>query len=251
MPFAKSGKYNIHYQIIGQGKPLVLYHWSLTTLTSWYELGYVDQLKSKYKLILPDALGHGKSDTPYGLEHYTLKQRVYDLVAVLNSAYIESCDFYGFSMGGWVGFGLPIYAPEKFNSIMIGAAHPFDSSMQPIRDLIVSGIENGMETFINDFESFFGKQTENQKEKIRQFDLKALLDVAQDRENLESHFPAMSGSKIFLLVGENDLAFDSMKRCHQKLKGSTLKTFPDLDHAGLCIRPNFVVSNITKFIERG
>ncbi|MCP4161120.1 MAG: alpha/beta hydrolase [Deltaproteobacteria bacterium] len=251
MPFAKSGKNKIYYETIGNGKPLVLYHWSLTTLTSWYELGYVDQLKSKYQLILPDALGHGKSDTPYGLEHYTLKQRVYDLVAVLDSANIDSCDFYGFSMGGWVGFGLPIYAEDRFNSIMIGAAHPLGSSMQPIRDLITSGIENGKDSFINDFESFFGKQTEKQKKEIQEFDLEALLNVAQDRENLEAHFPEMSGSKILLLVGENDLAFDSMKRCHQKLKGSTLKTFPDLDHAGLCIRPNFVVSNITKFIERG
>ncbi len=210
MPFAKSGKNKIYYETIGNGKPLVLYHWSLTTLTSWYELGYVDQLKSKYQLILPDALGHGKSDTSHGLEHYTLKQRVYDLVAVLDSANIESCDFYGFSMGGWVGFGLPIYAPQRFNSIMIGAAHPFGSSMQTIRDLIISGIENGMETFIKDFESFFGKQTEYQKEKIRQFDLKALLDVAQDRENLEAHFPKMPGSRMLFIVGENDLSFNSM-----------------------------------------
>jgi pimeloyl-ACP methyl ester carboxylesterase len=213
-------------------------------------LGYVDKLKSNYKLILVDALGHGKSDTPHGLEHYTLKQRVDDLVAVLDSENIEISHYYGFSMGGWVGYGLALYVPERFNTIMIGAAQCFEQSMQGLRDLLLSGIESGMDGFLRDYESIFGEQTPNQKKIIRQFDLEALLDVAQDRESLETEIPQMPGSKMLFLVGENDGTLEGIRRCHQKLTDSILIVQPNLDHGGLCASTDLVVSSIDQFMKR-
>jgi pimeloyl-ACP methyl ester carboxylesterase len=249
MPYAYCRGFKIHYQVEGEGQPLVLYHWSLSFLDSWYELSYVDKLKSNYKLILVDALGHGKSDTPHGLEHYTLKQRVDDLLSVLDDANIETSHFYGFSMGGWVGYGLAIYAPERFRSIMIGGAQCFEQSMQGLRDILSSGIENGMDAFLLDYESIFGEQTPAHKKIIRQFDLHALLDVAQDRESLSESIPLMPGSKMLFLVGENDSTLEGIQKCHQKLPGSTLVTLPGLDHGGLCNSTDMVVSYIDRFIE--
>lgn len=249
VPYIKSERFNIHYQVEGAGEPLVLYHWSLGFLDVWHELGYVERLKSKYRLILVDALGHGKSDKPHGIEHYTLKQRVDDLVAVLDAEGIESSSFYGFSMGGWVGYGLAVYAPERFNTIMIGAAHCYDQSMQGLRDILHSGIENGMEAFLLDYESIFGEQTQNQKRVIRQFDLEALMDVAQDRESLETEIPKMPGPRMLLLVGEDDDISSRVIACHQQLPGSRLVTFPNLNHGGLCNSIDLVVSQIDRFIS--
>ena len=45
----------IRYQLEGDGLPLVLQHGYGNTLESWYELGYVDALKDKYRLILIDG----------------------------------------------------------------------------------------------------------------------------------------------------------------------------------------------------
>jgi pimeloyl-ACP methyl ester carboxylesterase len=49
----------IHYRIEGDGSPLVLQHGFTDSSESWYELGYVDASKSRYRLILPDTRGHG------------------------------------------------------------------------------------------------------------------------------------------------------------------------------------------------
>lgn len=250
MTYTKSGEFNIHYRIEGEGQPLVLYHWSLAYLDVWEELGYVDKLKSKYRLILVDALGHGKSDTPHGIEHYTLQRRVDDLLSVLDAENIAESHYYGFSMGGWVGYGLAIHAPERFKSIIIGGSHCFEQSMQGLRDLLRSGIENGIDSFVHDYESIFGEQTPNQKKIIRQFDLQALLDVAQDRESLEAHFPKMPGGKMLFLVGEEDSTLEGVKKCHQQLPGSTLVTFPGLTHGGLCNSTDLVVSHIDRFVEK-
>lgn len=250
MSYAKSREFNIHYRIEGGGLPLLLYHWSLSYLDAWYDLGYVEKLKSKYKLILVDALGHGKSDRPHGLTHYTLKQRVDDLLAVLDAENIHQSHYYGFSMGGWVGYGCALFAPERFSTIIIGAAQCFEQSMQGLRDILFSGIEKGMDSFLRDYESFFGEQTAKQKQIIRQFDLQALLDVAQDRESLEMQIPQMPGAKMLFLVGEQDGILPGIQKCHQQLPGSTLIVAPGLDHGGLCNSTNLVVSTIDQFIEK-
>ena len=81
MPYADHHGIRIHYETEGQGPPLVLHHWSLATLESWYDYGYVSALKDDYRLVLLDARGHGASDKPHRPEAYDLQKRVEDVVA--------------------------------------------------------------------------------------------------------------------------------------------------------------------------
>ena len=60
MPFANNQGVRIHYEVEGKGPPLVLQHGFSDSLQTWYELGYVDGLKSDYRLILLDARGHAR-----------------------------------------------------------------------------------------------------------------------------------------------------------------------------------------------
>jgi pimeloyl-ACP methyl ester carboxylesterase len=45
MPYAVNEGVRIHYQIEGEGEPLVLQHGFTDSLETWYELGYVEALK--------------------------------------------------------------------------------------------------------------------------------------------------------------------------------------------------------------
>ena len=48
MPYANNHGVHIHYQVDGQGPPLVMQHGMTQTLMSWYDSGYVDGLKQDY-----------------------------------------------------------------------------------------------------------------------------------------------------------------------------------------------------------
>ena len=63
---------------------LVLQHGFSESVVDWYEAGYVDALRSDYRLILIDARGHGASDKPHDPGAYELERRVADVVAVLD-----------------------------------------------------------------------------------------------------------------------------------------------------------------------
>lgn len=79
MPHAWNDKVRIHYEVEGSGPPLVLQHGITQTLDAWRRAGYVDALKSRYRLILVDARGHGASDKPHDPTAYRLASRAGDI----------------------------------------------------------------------------------------------------------------------------------------------------------------------------
>jgi pimeloyl-ACP methyl ester carboxylesterase len=247
MPYANNRGIRIYYQTEGEGPPLVLHHWSLATLDSWYDYGYVSGLKNDYRLILLDARGHGASDKPYRPEAYELKKRIEDIVAVLDDLGIAQTHFFGYSMGGWIGFGVARYAPERFWSLLIGGQHPYAQKMDGLRQLVQYGIENGEEAFVAMWEENFGTLPSRTRERILAYDYEALLAVAQDRESLEAVLPTMR-MPCLLYVGEMDEVYPLAKECSGKMPNVTFITLPGLDHGEAIKRSDAVLPHVKRFL---
>ena len=52
MPYASNGETRLYYEVEGKGPPMVLSHGFMMDTTSWYDLGYVAELKPAYTLII-------------------------------------------------------------------------------------------------------------------------------------------------------------------------------------------------------
>ena len=124
MPFTNNGDVRIHYDTFGSGPPLVLHHGITGSGLDLIELGYVDELKADHQIILLDARGHGDSDKPHDPAAYDLRLRASDVVAVLDALGIAKADYFGYSMGGWIGFGVAKHAPQRFRSFIFGERTP-------------------------------------------------------------------------------------------------------------------------------
>ena len=122
MAFVDNRGVRIHYEVEGEGFPLVIQHGYSDSMETWYELGYVDALKTTHRLILVDARGHGRSDKPHVTSAYSKELQAADIVAVLQELDIRRSDYWGYSMGGRIGFALAQYAPERFRSFILGGA---------------------------------------------------------------------------------------------------------------------------------
>lgn len=248
MPYTRNRGFRIHYQIQGKGTPLLLHHWSFATLESWYDYGYVQALANNHQLILPDALGHGASDKPHGAKEYGLEQRVSDIVAILDKEHIPQTHFFGYSMGGWIAFGMAKYAPDRLKSLIIGGQHPYERSMEDLRQSARFGIENGPEAFADLWEEDSDPLTPQQRARFRTYDFDALLAVAVDRPNLEDVLPTMT-MPCLLYVGEQDEVFSQVNQCAKKIPGVHLVTLPGLDHGQAVTRSDLVLPHIRRFLE--
>lgn len=129
MPYAEHDGTSIYYEVEGVAdapdeRTIILHHGFLSDLESWRRRGWVALLRDRFRLLLMDARGHGRSDKPHDEAAYTSATRVADVTAVMDAAGAARAHYLGYSMGGVVGFCTLDYAPERFLSVTVGGASP-------------------------------------------------------------------------------------------------------------------------------
>lgn len=50
---------------------------------------------------------------------------------MLDSLGIERAHYWGYSMGGWIGFGMAKHAPQRLRALIIGGQHPYERKAMP------------------------------------------------------------------------------------------------------------------------
>ena len=248
MSYANNGGVRIHFEVEGEGPALVLQHGFTESVQDWYEAGYVEALKSDYRLILIDARGHGASDKPHDPDAYALNRRVADVVAVLDALKIAKALFWGYSMGGWIGFGTAKYSQERFRALVIGGQHPYARSMGALREMVQKGIAQGSGAFVAGMEEMFGPESTERKKRLLSADLEAYLALAQDRPGLDDILPTML-MPCCLYAGEIDPLYPEVEACSRHIPQVTFFSLPGLSHCDAYTRSELVLPRVTGFLE--
>ena len=109
----------VHYQIEGEGEPLLLLHGGTGCHEDWAYAGR-DHFLREYKLIKPDARGHGRSSNPDKV--ITHRQCALDTLALLDHLGIERCRAIGLSMGGNVLLHMAALQPQRIDAMVVVSA---------------------------------------------------------------------------------------------------------------------------------
>lgn len=130
-----AGKYisvdgaKIYFEIYGEGAPLVLIHGNGGNIA--YMKPQIEYFSKKYKVIVLDCRGRGKSDL--GKDSLTYIQMTKDIVGILDYLNLDSTYVVGRSDGGIIALLMAIYHPEKVKKIVSFAANltPDTNSLYP------------------------------------------------------------------------------------------------------------------------
>ena len=131
MPYVESNGCNYHYVIEGDGPPLFMLHGIIQSGDEFRRAGWVDALSSSRSLILVDLPGHGKSSRPEDQSPYEIESIAAGVLAIAEKHGHSRFDYFGFSLGGRVGFELAARHPEVLTRLIIAAQHarpPSDES---------------------------------------------------------------------------------------------------------------------------
>jgi pimeloyl-ACP methyl ester carboxylesterase len=246
MPFVINQGVRIHYESIGNGPPLVMHHGTLCSGKDLIGCGYLDALKADYQVILPDSRGHGQSDKPHEPEAYDLALRASDVLAVMDDLGVRKADYFGFSLGGWIGFGLAKHAPERFGSFTFVSSHPYAENMQSFRALM----PKDRDAFSAVLDRIFAHRLPPaMRTRLLANDLVALRLLTQDRESNADVMASMT-MPCLLVVGELDPRLAQVRQCASDLPNATFVGLPGWDHAAFAVRGDFVIPHLKAFLSR-
>ena len=254
MPYVETLGVQIHYEVEGNGPTIVCEHGFTSSLESFYEAGYVDNLKDSYKLILIDARGHGKSSKPHEIAAYLSDKRVADVLAVMDAEGVSKGFYFGYSMGGTTGFAIAQQHPERLLGVIIGGMHARSRILD--RETIEARSRGfrllGMAGLLEIRERETGRMATGRRERYLALDAEALSAASEALgawEGVVGKLPSMK-TRTLIFAGEEDVEFvQGAREAASAMPNAQFIALPGQDHTGAFENGDLVLPHIRNFLS--
>jgi pimeloyl-ACP methyl ester carboxylesterase len=111
--------YRLSYDEYGGGdRPVVLIHGLLMNRHMFERLGPALADRG-HRVIVPDLLGHGRSDRPEDLQRYSMPLFAYQVIALLDHLDLETAVVGGTSLGANVSLQMAVRFPDRVEGLFI------------------------------------------------------------------------------------------------------------------------------------
>ena len=244
MPVFSRSDADIHYEVTGDGPPLMLIAGLASDNASWGPVAPI--LSRQFTLIMPDNRGAGRTKTSASLSINAMAE---DYAALLDHLEIERAHIVGHSMSGIIAMTLAATAPERIDRLVLAAS----CAKTPARavsviDTILLLREAGapQEYWLRSFFHWLFKPAffENKNAVDAAIALSVAYPYAQSVEDMRrqvdalraydaSTLPAAIRTQILLLAGEHDLMFSpqEIKASFAEAPAARLNVLPGAAHS--------------------
>ncbi len=258
VPFANNQGVNIYYEVDGHGPPLLLAHGATGNTSSWRGFGYVDKLKDDYMVIVYDARGHGQSDKPHETTAYDYRYMTADALAVMDALDLVKTHFWGYSMGGFIGFALGIHHAQRIRSLILGGTSPYsdttDSSLQdrPLVKVFNAGIAEGPDAAVELMRELFGTITPQYEARLRTLDYQAMLNCYEGmyywpdfRDELATMtMPCL----LYMAEGDDDAEFTGSHAIVKQMPNATFVGLAGYNHVTAFADSESIIPSVRGFL---
>ena len=113
---------DVHVEERGAGEPLLLLHGLTGIGADWAHVFDLDELATRYRVIAPDARGHGRSTNPTG--DFTFRRCALDVIALLDHLGVERTCAIGTSLGAKTLLHVATEAPGRVTKMVLVSPTP-------------------------------------------------------------------------------------------------------------------------------
>lgn len=249
----------IHYLEAGSGPAVILLHGLGGSAANWAPT--IAPLAQKYRVIVPDQIGFGKSDKPM------LNYRVSTLVDFLDGFYkqagVEKASLVGNSLGGFTAAAFALAHPEKVDKLVLVDAAGFaitgdidpkalnglnPSTRQQVKDLL-SLVFYSKELFSSDLaiETFLASRvTAGDQYTIQRF----IDSIGRGEDVLDGKLGAIRQPTLIIWGREDGLTQLAMgQRFNKEIAGSHLFIIDKCGHVPQLEKPAEFNTALMKFLS--
>lgn len=138
MPFCRCQEVTLYYETHGEGPALLLVSGLGGGSWSWY--GQVPFFAKRYRTIIFDNRGAGRSTMPKG--PYRMSQLADEARFLLDHLGVDKTFVLGLSMGGMIAQQLALQIPRRIRAMFLGCTHAGGASLTPptraVMDLLMN-----------------------------------------------------------------------------------------------------------------
>jgi len=231
---------DLAYELRGEGPPLLLLHGFFGSSGDWVHLFDLEALAKQWRLIMPDARGHGRSTDPDGrLSH---RQAAADTAALLDHLKVDRLKAVGLSFGGNILLHLATAAATRARfeaMVTIGSPSNFPPSARAIMASIT------VESRSDDEWREMRRRHVQGDDQIRAL-WRTAHDFSTDTEDL-AFTPAQLGAitaRTLIVTGDRDPLYplEIFVEQYRAIPGAALYVIPNGGHDAVfrAARPDFV-----------
>lgn len=233
MPKINRNGVNIYFETFGNGPAIFLSHGFSDNLGIWKD--QIKDLSKENTLITWDLRGHGQSDSPEGIIHYSEEETILDMLEILNYLNINETSLGGFSLGGYMSLAFYRKYPDRVSSLLIIDTGP--------------GFKN------DKAREGWNKYAIKSAEKYENRDRKGIGNAArgmltQKDDRIINSLPNISAPTL-IVVGEDDKPFlSAAEYMNNKILNSKKIIIPKAGHAVNIDQPKLFNSAVLDFLKR-
>jgi len=234
--YVKANGLNIYYEEYGSGEPLVLLHGGMGAGKNFEDL--IPVFSKKFRVIVSDARGHGKSDNPDGKLSYRLMAD--DITAFMAALDLKQPSVCGWSDGGQIALELGMNYPDSMRCMVVGAAW-FQFSQHYQTMLKAIGFESPASVNMDKLKQTLGPMADMWRT------LHATADDPDRWEKLAHQISQMWWTPLgytaddfqkiktptMILIGDRDqiIPVEEATEMHRLIQNSELAIVPNADHS--------------------
>lgn len=118
--FAQTGGYRTNYHDHGSGPAMLVLHGSGAGVCAWANWRtFIPALQDRFRIIAPDLVGFGYTETPADFEFRFMDSWVEQIVALLDSLGIAKAHVVGNSFGGSLAMWLAWKHPDRIDRLVL------------------------------------------------------------------------------------------------------------------------------------
>ncbi|PTM03126.1 MAG: alpha/beta hydrolase [Bacteroidetes bacterium] len=212
--YAEINGAKIYYEEYGKGEPLLLIHGNGGDIKSMGN--QIDYFKTKYRVIIADNRGQGKSELK--TDSLTYSQITKDWDGLVDFLKLDSINIIGWSDGGIVGLKMAISGKSKINKLVAMGANlrPDSTALNywAVNDVLQSKKAISLKIQEHDTTSNWNLQ-------------KQLVGLLSDQPNIPIGDLSKIEAKVLIIAGDEDI----IRNKH------SLEIYENIPKAQLCIMP--------------
>lgn len=251
MPFLHRDGVRIYYEVHGTGPPLLLTHGYSSTSEMW--AGQVASLSQKFKLIIWDMRGHGRSDYPLEPSAYSELNTVADMAALLDEVCGRGSTAIvgGLSLGGYMSLAFYRAHPSRVSTLLIidtGPGFKKDAAREQWNKTAFATAEKFAREGLTVLQSASAERSRVHHRNATGLSLAAKGMLAQRNDRVIESLSRINVPTLVVVGGDDKPFLAASEYMAKKIPGAKKVVVPNAGHAVNIDQPELFLEAVTNFL---